>query len=614
MLELSKKIKLEILRVLLTENELFGLPLDSENIITLLDSIFNLQSLPSLDQRYNDALGDAYQHLVNNDDWTYEYTLTERFNVIDDSTIFVDFLQRIINPNLRKDEDDIMKYYLLINPYLEKENLSFVATKLNENGIVIYEIKTKEEADNIPLGVVENNILFFVDNKPRGYYDRGNSHIPPQKFPSFVLVLNDGWNDYNIVSEYALFYYPTERDCILIGRLKIIHKTEINTFDIIPKSFTNLSSDFCSLGQEFRYYENLKNTFGGTFTNALWALQDAALFPKIHERYEHNDNFKKSLIRDDGPERLLREVKYRLYDYNLKNLYSFKYKFQPKFSDNELEIDLNFDNTGLIPNRIFALIGKNGTGKTQLVTTLPIDICKNKKDNFLPKVPLFSKVIAVSYSAFDNFEIPKSTADFNYTYCGLKNENGIKLSADDLIIRFQNSTEKIKSQSRLDKWKIILLNFIEEELLNEFININVDTFELDVDMGKFININKMLSSGQTILIYIITEIVANIRLDSLVIYDEPETHLHPNAISELINTIYELVNEFQSYCIIATHSPIIIRELMSKSVYVIERENDFASIRKPNLETFGENLTILTEEVFGNRGVSKQFKLIEVSR
>jgi hypothetical protein len=49
---------------------------------------------------------------------------------------------------------------------------------------------------------------------------------------------------------------------------------------------------------------------------------------------------------------------------------------------------------------------------------------------------------------------------------------------------------------------------------------------------------------------------------------------------------------------------------MSKSVYVIERENDFASIRKPNLETFGENLTILTEEVFGNRGVSKQFKLI----
>jgi hypothetical protein len=42
MLELSKKIKLEILRVLLTENELFGFPLDSENIITLLDSMFNL--------------------------------------------------------------------------------------------------------------------------------------------------------------------------------------------------------------------------------------------------------------------------------------------------------------------------------------------------------------------------------------------------------------------------------------------------------------------------------------------------------------------------------------------------------------------------------------------
>ena len=109
---------------------------------------------------------------------------------------------------------------------------------------------------------------------------------------------------------------------------------------------------------------------------------------------------------------------------------------------------------------------------------------------------------------------------------------------------------------------------------------------------------------------IITEIIANIRYDSLLIYDEPETHLHPNAISQLINTIYELSRIFQSYCIIATHSPIIVQELLSKNVYVIERKGSYATIRKPSIETFGENLSTIIEEIFGNREIPKQFKII----
>lgn len=111
-------------------------------------------------------------------------------------------------------------------------------------------------------------------------------------------------------------------------------------------------------------------------------------------------------------------------------------------------------------------------------------------------------------------------------------------------------------------------------------------------------------------LYIITEIFAHIRFDSLILYDEPETHLHPNAISQLVNTIYELVDKFESYCILATHSPLIIRELLSKNVLVIERDGNVPSIRKIGIESFGENLTTLTEEVFGNRSVEKQHEII----
>ena len=77
-----------------------------------------------------------------------------------------------------------------------------------------------------------------------------------------------------------------------------------------------------------------------------------------------------------------------------------------------------------------------------------------------------------------------------------------------------------------------------------------------------------------------------------------------------MNMIYQVVNEFKSFCIVATHSPLIIRELLSRNVFVVEREANTVSVRKIGIECFGENLTVLTEEVFGNREVSKQYKEI----
>lgn len=610
MLELSKKLKLDILKTLLTEKELFGTPNSDENIINFLDEMLNLKALPSTDSRFKNAFDDAYQHLVNNYDWEYDYVLTERFNIIDNTETFIEFLNRIIHPYIRNNKDEIMKYYLMINPYLEKENLSYKAIQLNSDGLIVYVVSLKQEADKIPLGLVENNIPFFVDNNPRGTSRHNKQHQIPKIFPAFVLVLDDGWNDYGIISQYSLFFYPDINNKTLIGRLKITHNEDILTPNVIPPSFTQLPDMFCSLGQENVYYENIKSIFVDNFKNILWAIQDVAFFPSIQERYENNSNFKASLIREDNAERLMREVKYKIYGINSKNLYSFKYKFQPKFAENELEVDFNFDNTSVIPNRIYAIIGKNGTGKTQLVTTLPIDISNKKDNNFTPKTPLFSKVIAISYSSFDRFEIPKKTAEFNYVYCGLKDENGKRLEENELILRFKKSFEKISEQSRIDIFLNTIKEFIEIDLIKEFIIPKIETGKYEINYGKFVEIINILSSGQSILILIITEIIANIRYDSLLIYDEPETHLHPNAISQLINTIYELSRIFQSYCIIATHSPIIVQELFSKNVYVVQREGKYASIRKPSKETFGENLSTIIEEIFGNRIIPKQFKII----
>ena len=102
--------------------------------------------------------------------------------------------------------------------------------------------------------------------------------------------------------------------------------------------------------------------------------------------------------------------------------------------------------------------------------------------------------------------------------------------------------------------------------------------------------------------------MANIRYDALLLFDEPEQHLHPNAITQLIRGISSLLESFCSYAIIATHSPLIVRELVSDNVYVMTRENKFLSVAKIPIECFGEDIAILNDVIFGNRDQVKRFE------
>lgn len=164
---------------------------------------------------------------------------------------------------------------------------------------------------------------------------------------------------------------------------------------------------------------------------------------------------------------------------------------------------------------------------------------------------------------------------------------------------------KSLKKKEVENWKILLETFIPKETVMQM-------FESGFLGHKFVperfpDVNSKVSSGQNILLFIVTEIIAQIRYNSLILYDEPETHLHPNAISELMNMIFELVDRYDSFCIIATHSPIIIQELQSRNIYVIEREGNYASTRRLEKEPFGENLTVITDEIFGNREVPRHY-------
>jgi len=607
--EISRKTRLELYRTLIKEKNII-FDKNGEKWMPFLNSIWDLRTMPSEDQRYTNAYDDVVQHTVNNDDWELDELFLERLKLLEDNDVFIKFLENIVHPNFRENEDDIIKFVLLINSYIEDEKLILAIVSYDENSLPIYNIIEKN--DSLPYrDLLKNSIPFYVVKRPNGYANKANSHSKPDKTPCFVLSFNDKWNDYGYSTDFSLFYH-TDNTVESLGNIKITHGKD-SVINEIPDEFFELDNKYCSLGQTYEFYEKLKVSTGKYFESVLYALKDAAFFSDIYEKFEKNDVFNMSLIRYDEPEQLLRSVKYRIYGFNLSNLYSFKYNFEPKYSKESVDIDFNFNNNNEFPNRIFAIIGKNGTGKTQLITSLPIEISKKESTKFIPRTPMFSKVIAVSYSVFDNFEIPKSTAFFNYVYCGLLNEKRELLTERQQLFRFHNTWQKIEEIDRLEKWKNILSNFIEIDILNKFIIEETSPLGetiIKVDRLEFNKIKNYLSSGQTILIYIISEIIANIRRDSLLLFDEPETHLHPNAISQLMNVIYEVVHEFESYCIITTHSPLIIQELLSKNVRIIERHENTVSVRKINIESFGQNLTTLTEEVFRNKEIGKQYKKI----
>ena len=287
--------------------------------------------------------------------------------------------------------------------------------------------------------------------------------------------------------------------------------------------------------------------------------------------------------------------------------FKFRYDFKPPYSDNSIDLDFNFVYASdlAIHHRIYALIGKNGAGKTRVLSGIAEQLSAEKPLKIGPIKPLFSKIFTLSYSIFDKFEIQQGNANFNYVYCGLKKNRTEHLTDAELRTRFIAASQLIQDRGLTDKWYGILNNFISIEIMEKIFAYDSGSYQFTPN-ELALSVER-LSSGQHILLYVLTEMLAQIRNNSLILYDEPETHLHPNAILELMNSILALVKDFDSFCIIATHSPLVVQCIQSRNVYVINRLENDIQLRGMERETFGENLTIITEDIFGNRSIDKDY-------
>lgn len=93
--------------------------------------------------------------------------------------------------------------------------------------------------------------------------------------------------------------------------------------------------------------------------------------------------------------------------------------------------------------------------------------------------------------------------------------------------------------------------------------------------------------------------MTNIGERGLYVIDEPENSLHAPLLSAFMYVLRDVLVEKNALAIIATHSPVVLREVPQKCVHVLRSREGLRYVTHPSIETFGENLGVLLNEVFG---------------
>lgn len=100
--------------------------------IDFLSRIYDLDNMPSTDNRFSNASGDIWQHTVNNDDWEdYWYFSDGRFQLSNgnDDKYILRFICEMLHPAVRDEKSPWRKYLDKFNEILEPDGYRLISVK-----------------------------------------------------------------------------------------------------------------------------------------------------------------------------------------------------------------------------------------------------------------------------------------------------------------------------------------------------------------------------------------------------------------------------------------------------------------------------------------------------
>lgn len=453
--------------------------------------------------------------------------------------------------------------------------------------------------------------------------ERG-TRISAPALNTMYLIASD-WDDYSFKTSFQATLYDSKGVKHDLGAVKFGYVDQPTgwTLESISRNFTSLPDKWFSLGQDVQYYKTLADCFDQeTRTSMLDALGDVVSNDQKLELCKDERVFKDSLMRGVSLSVIFGQFRRVLQGY--AELTEFDFSYIDPGDERNAQVKLEFE---VIPlskpsTNIHVLIGRNGVGKTTLLNNMIgaiISPVKEQRWNFYTKAvwgsltPLdsnySSSVVSVSFSAFDPFVPPKEQPDRSkgvaYFYVGMKKHREGEASAppkseEDLIADYITSLESCFSQpSKKKRWGAAISrlesdsNFADMDL-NSLLNLGAGELRRPA-MKKM----SLMSSGHKIVLLTITKLVDTIEEKTLVLMDEPESHLHPPLLSAFTRALSELLQDRNGVAIIASHSPVLVQEVPKSCVWKLTRLRTEGRTDRPERETFGENVGVLTREIFG---------------
>lgn len=169
------------------------------------------------------------------------------------------------------------------------------------------------------------------------------------------------------------------------------------------------------------------------------------------------------------------------------------------------------------------------------------------------------------------------------------------------------------------KWSPEICKALRDDSLNGHVKkplkgkLPLSVVELELSDGEHSAPIDDLSDGEAQLLHTIGAVRLFGDVESLFIFDEPETHLNPSW-----RTRYHLGFEqagqglVASQALISSHSPFLISSLHREAVYHFERINGQSIMASPPSETFGASFEVLIKKFFGLRSAISQTAVDEI--
>lgn len=442
-----------------------------------------------------------------------------------------------------------------------------------------------------------------------------------------VFQLTPGsWDDYSFKTSFTLTVV-WQRELLEIGTLKIGYKSQPHgwTREAMPETFNELPEGWFSLGQDVDFYQKLKDKLPANIRQELLrALRDVVADDRLHAEVESETVFKDSLTR--GVSQSVINGQYRRVLKGEAQLSDFKFSFKQAADDRHAPVSLHFNVAAASnpPTNIHVLIGRNGVGKTTLLNNMVRALVTHTPPTKPPcafvghgliESPLhkdyFSSVISVSFSAFDPFVPPKDRQDRTegpaYCYIGMKtvraggaNRPTPPKTDEDLVAEFVQSFKLCMSQQeKKARFFKAVSRLASDSNFEEMEWAKLAELDEDEAVKKAAAKAGRMSSGHSIVLLTMTKLVEMVEEKTLVLLDEPESHLHPPLLSAFTRALSDLLLSRNGVAIVATHSPVVLQEVPKSCVWKMTRSRLEARSDRPNRETFGENVGVLTREIFG---------------